>query len=153
MPAPPNGKLTDELLIEAARAHVLRLCGPGKAPRVVIVHVEDVLDPITIPVLPSCLPATASAQPPPAAEPFAPADDAEAPFVLSEAQGFILDALDGKALKTGPLCKAPGLSHADVFRDPGGIQELQRHGLVSRHPRAGYFRPEAPPEGFGGRGG
>jgi hypothetical protein len=152
MPTPPNGRPTDELLIEAARAHVLRLFGPGKAPRAVSVTVEGVLDPITLPVPSPCYHAATPDQPAAAAEPFAPTDDPEAPFVLSEAQGFILEALDGKALKTGPLCKAPGLSHADVFRDPGGIQELQRHGLVSRHPRAGYFRPEAPPEGFGGKG-
>lgn len=136
MPTPPNGRPTDELLIDAARAHVLRLCGPGRVPRAIVIHVDGVTDLIKIPVLPSCCPATTSAQLPPAVEQFLP----------TEVQACILEALAGKALRTDALATAAGVNRSQVFQKPGGIRELMERGDVAHHKRAGYYRPDAPPD-------
>ncbi len=61
VPAPGRSKevvavvvpqISDEILIEAARAHVRRLYGPGRHPRLVRVYVDGVAEPLNLPVLP-----------------------------------------------------------------------------------------------------
>lgn len=76
--------------------------------------------------------------PPPAALP------AVAPFAPTDFQTRILDALDGRALRTDALAGEVGDRRA-LFRHPGGLRELKEQGLVESHPRRGYFRPDAPP--------
>jgi hypothetical protein len=128
MPTP--GRPTDELLIQAARDHVRRLFGPSAAPRTITLHING-YDPLTLPVPP---------------EPPAPLAPPEPPFVPNDAQACVLEALAGKALKTTPLSEAAGVNRSQMFRHPGGLQELRDRGLVDLHPRAGYFRPDAPPD-------
>lgn len=70
------------------------------------------------------------------------------PFVPNEFQRQILEALDGKALRTDALAGAVG-NRRRLFKHPGGISELIEEGLVANHPRCGYYRPDrAPPEIF-----
>jgi hypothetical protein len=139
VPAPRPPAATDEVLIDAARAHVRRLYGPGKSPRVITIHVEGVPDALSLPV-PPCPPYTF--QQPPEALP------GREPFVPSEVQADVLEALEGKALKTAALAKAAGVSERDLFRHPGGLKELRDLGMVEHHSRAGYYRPECPPDGL-----
>jgi len=80
----------------------------------------------------------------PFASALAAAEEAE-PFVPTAYQEAILDALEGKALRTDALAAKVG-DRSRLFRNPGGLKELQEQGLVSHHSRRGYFRPDAPPE-------
>lgn len=75
-----------------------------------------------------------------AAEPTAPQ-----PFVPTPFQQDILDALEGKALRTDALAAKVG-DRSRLFRHPGGLKELQEQGLVAHHKRLGFYRPDAPPE-------
>jgi hypothetical protein len=68
----------------------------------------------------------------------------DVPFIPSPFQQGILDALDGKALRTDALGAAVG-DQRRLFRPRGGLQELREHGLVDHHERLGFFRPDAPP--------
>jgi len=65
-------------------------------------------------------------------------------FVPTAFQCGILDALDGRALRTDALGAEVG-DRGRLFRRPGGLQELREQGLVDNHPRLGYYRPDAPP--------
>jgi hypothetical protein len=67
-----------------------------------------------------------------------------AAFVLTPFQQDILDALDGKALRTDALGHAVG-DRSRLFRRPGGIHELRERGFVHHHHRLGFYRPDAPP--------
>lgn len=124
---------TDELLIEAARAHVTRLCGPGKAPRLLVLHVEGVPDPITLPVLSPCCSASAPAE---SSRTFAP----------NAFQDRICDALAGKLLTAEQLGEAVG-DRRKLFR-PGGVRELMEAGWVRKRPGGGYYMPDDPPDGL-----
>lgn len=67
-------------------------------------------------------------------------------FVPTAFQQDILKALDGKALRTDALAAKVG-DRRRLFKDPGGLPELQEHGLVSHNRRVGYYRPDSlPPE-------
>jgi hypothetical protein len=68
-----------------------------------------------------------------------------AAFVPNALQCDVLTALDGKALRTDALVVRIGCERSQLFKKPGGIQELREQGLVDNHPRVGYFRPDAPP--------
>lgn len=59
----------------------------------------------------------------------------------------ILDALAGKALRVDALAAAVK-DRPKLYRDPGGLKELERQDLIRHSKRAGYFRPDAPPEGM-----
>ncbi len=72
-----------------------------------------------------------------------PAHAAEVPFVLTPFQQAILDALEGKALRTDALGAAVG-DRSRLFK-PHGLKELRERGLVDHHDRLGYCRPDAPP--------
>lgn len=64
-------------------------------------------------------------------------------FVPTPFQQDILDALEGKGLRTDALAAKVG-DRSRLFR-PEGLPELRQHGRVDHHPRVGYFRPDAPP--------
>jgi hypothetical protein len=70
------------------------------------------------------------------------------PFVPNPFQHRILEALDGRALRTDALGDAVD-DRRRLFR-PGGLKELQAEGLVNHHDRLGYYRPGAPPATFAG---
>lgn len=71
------------------------------------------------------------------------ADDTQADrFIPTAFQRAILDALDGRALRTDALGAVVG-DRGRLFRKPGGIQELVAQGLVANHKRLGYYRPDA----------
>lgn len=67
------------------------------------------------------------------------------PFVPTPYQEAILVALEGKALRTDALANVVG-DRSRLFRHPGGLRELQAHGLVAHHKRLGFYRPDVPPE-------
>ncbi len=67
------------------------------------------------------------------------------PFEPSAYQLGILDALAGKCLKVEQLV-AIVKDRPKLYRDPGGIKELERHGLVAHDKRRGYYRPDAMPD-------
>ena len=69
-------------------------------------------------------------------------------FVPNDVQAGILEALDGKAMRTDQLANKVGCDRRQLFRRPGGVQELRDAGLVNHHDRHGYFRPDCPPEGM-----
>jgi len=67
-------------------------------------------------------------------------------FVPTPLQQEILNALEGKALRTDALANKLGVERSRLFQKPkGGIMELKKEGFVESHPRLGYFRPDAPP--------
>lgn len=72
----------------------------------------------------------------------------EPPFVPNAVQKVILQALDGKALRSTVLAEMVGDS-GRLFRKNGGMQELRDRGLVDWHARLGFFRPDAPPPELG----
>lgn len=76
-----------------------------------------------------------------------PKPEVSEPFIPNPFQIGILRALDGKALRTDPLADEVG-DRRKLFRDPGGLKELQRHRKVSHHSRVGYYRPDCPPPEF-----
>ncbi len=65
------------------------------------------------------------------------------PFIPTVFQQAILDALEGKALRTDAL----GLAVGDRGRlyKPGGLKELIKEGLIGHHKRLGYYSTAAPP--------
>lgn len=71
-----------------------------------------------------------------------PTKDIFAPTVYQKA---ILAALDGKAMRTADLADALGGDRRRLFKDPGGIKELKKAGMISNHPRLGYYRIDSPP--------
>ena len=66
--------------------------------------------------------------------------------IRSAFQQGILDALDGKALRTDALAVRVG-SRSRLFAKDG-LPELQEEGVVAHDKRVGYYRPDAPPADF-----
>jgi hypothetical protein len=66
------------------------------------------------------------------------------PFVPNVFQESVLEALEGKALRTDALGAAVG-DRGRLYK-PGGLKELREAGMVKHHPRLGFYRPDAPPE-------
>ena len=75
---------------------------------------------------------------------LAPLD--ESVFIPNPLQEAILAALRGKAMRTDALINKTDSSRRQIFKNPGGIPELQEEGLVAHHPRVGYYRPDDPPQ-------
>ena len=70
-----------------------------------------------------------------------------ATFIPTQLQEDVLTALDGRALRTDALAHRCHGNRRSLFRDPGGLHELRRQGLVDHHHRIGYYRADAlPPE-------
>ncbi|HEY7427447.1 MAG TPA: hypothetical protein VH682_24650 [Gemmataceae bacterium] len=106
---------------------------PGRTPlRIGIITAED-RKPIILPILAAVKPAASLRN----------------GFVPTPFQEGILDALEGKALRSDPLGAAVG-DKRRLYRHPGGLQELREEGLVDHHARLGYFRPDAPPPELSG---
>lgn len=59
-------------------------------------------------------------------------------------QQGILQALNGQALRTDGLAHKVG-NRRKLFIHPGGLRELQDHGMIAHHKRVGYYRPDALP--------
>jgi hypothetical protein len=70
------------------------------------------------------------------------------PFVCTVFQESILQALEGKALRTDALGAAVG-DRSRLYK-PGGIKELRDAGLVGHHPRLGFYSMTAPPAELAG---
>lgn len=66
-------------------------------------------------------------------------------FLPNGFQIGVLNALEGRALRTDALANELRCSRSQMFRHPGGIKELRAQGLVDNHPRLGYYRVDAPP--------
>lgn len=103
---------------------------PGRTPlRIQIFTVEDGQEPISLPI--------------PAA--IKHVDDSESVFVPNAFQQAILDALEGKAMRTDALAAKVG-DRSRLFSKPrGGLPELKDQGLVGHHARLGYYSTSAPP--------
>jgi hypothetical protein len=77
-------------------------------------------------------------------EPDGQGDPDDVPFIPGPFQQGILDALDGRAMRTDALARAVDCDRRRLFK-PGGLPELRDHGLADHHHRPGYYRPDAPP--------
>ena len=65
-------------------------------------------------------------------------------FAPNKVQAAILEVLEGKALKTGALARETGYTSSEIFRDRGGMKDLQDRGLV-QHGSKGFYLTNAPP--------
>lgn len=74
---------------------------------------------------------------------WTPPEDDYRPFVPSPFQKAILEALEGKALRTDALGAAVG-DRGRLYKT-NGLKELLERGIVEHHKRLGYYRPDAPP--------
>jgi hypothetical protein len=129
-----RGNASRAALIEAARALALRLYGPAEQLTRITIRLQSGIR-IRVDVPAGPLP-----------EPFPeqPAAEPAGRFVPTPFQKGILQALHGQALRTDDLARKVG-NRRKLFIHPGGLRELQEHGLVAHHKRLGYFRPDAPP--------
>lgn len=100
--------------------------------------------PFRAPVPPAPAPAPAPVTP------SGPGPAAEDVWVPTDAQACILEALDGKALRSDALAHRADVDRRTLFRRPGGLQELRDRGLVEHHDRLGYYRPDCPPPELAG---
>jgi hypothetical protein len=66
-------------------------------------------------------------------------------FIPNAVQDAVLGALDGRALRTDALAREAKVERSQMFKKPGGLAELTENGLLERHPRMGYYRPDSPP--------
>lgn len=65
------------------------------------------------------------------------------PFVPNAFQQAILEALEGRALRTRALGDAVG--DCSRLYKPGGLAELRAQKLVAHHERLGFYSTLAPP--------
>jgi hypothetical protein len=73
------------------------------------------------------------------------------PFVPTPLQKKILEALDGRALRSEPLANEIKTDKRKLYRQGknlGPLDELEKYGLVTKHRRLGYYRPDRPPPGL-----
>jgi hypothetical protein len=83
-------------------------------------------------------------EPPAAGPPPAQATEQELPFIPTELQGRILQALDGKAMTLDALAAKLDVDRSTLYRF--GVKELKARGLIANNRRVGgYYRPDAPP--------
>lgn len=110
---------------------------PGSIALRVSIYIAGSVEPLSLPVSPSVQATTTS---------IISTEHADV-FVPDAFQQGVLVALEGQALRTDALAAALGGDRSRLFKKPkGGLQELREQGLVSHHPRLGYYRPDAPPE-------
>lgn len=121
-----NQQTDSEVLFDAARGWIARNYGPHRRAIRITIDLDDGNQAsLGIPVIQVLY------QPP-------------SPFVPTPFQAGILEALDGVAMRTDALAAKIG-DRRRLFRHPGGLKELQENGLVDKHDRLGYYRPDAPP--------
>jgi predicted transcriptional regulator len=83
-------------------------------------------------------------EPPAARAPAPQVTEQETPFITTELQDGILQALDGKALTLDALVAKLGVDRSTLNRF--GVKELKARGLIANNRRVGgYYRPDAPP--------
>lgn len=68
------------------------------------------------------------------------------PFVTTDFQQSILDALKGVALMKDKLAQTVCDGDGSRLYKPNGIKELMEEGLVVRKDGLGYYRPDCPPK-------
>jgi hypothetical protein len=126
-----NGPTTPELLRLVAAWAAAQL--PGERLECVAVRFVGLRRPLIVPM-------STSAALPPALLAFEP----------NEMQDAILEALDGRALRTDELAKAAGYDRLKLSKKSGGMAQLQEQGLVANDSaKGGYYRPDAPRNGDG----
>src|SRR5262249_7705570 len=75
------------------------------------------------------------------------------PFLPTPLQRAILEALDGKVLRSDTLATAVKPAKRQLFpQGRGGLAELKQRGLVAHDRSVGFYRPDAPPAGWGPAG-
>ena len=116
----------NQALFAIARSWVARHY-PGRLARRLTLHLDDG-DTVQLPI-----PISQSLEP-----------SGRASFVPNAYQIAIMEALEGKALRTTALASATGGDQRRLFK-PGGLKELQDQGLVEHHARLGYYCPDSPP--------
>ena len=124
-------------LIDAARSLVRKLYGVGEQILRITIRTKSRIR-IRVEVPEGRRPTRTAEQRP--AVPRSPAT----PFVPTPFQKGILQVLAGQALRTDDLGRKVG-NRRKLFSHPGGLRELQEHGLVAHHKRLGYYRPDLPP--------
>lgn len=125
MPAPTSFPNTVELLRAVAIWAAVNY--PGLPVECIDIRFAGLARPVCLPLV-----AMATSVPP-------------TPFEPNEMQDAILEALDGKALRTDDLAAKAGYERRRLFKKPGGLAQLQEQGLVANDPARGYYRPDAPP--------
>lgn len=126
MPSPADNSF-ERALADLVRAWARRVYGPCKQVSHLQVFFVNEAVPYTLPV--------GGMEAPPPQEVFVP----------NEVQAGVLAALEGKALTTDALAAKVPCDRRQLFRKPGGLEELKGQGLIRNHPRLGYYRPDAPP--------
>jgi hypothetical protein len=76
----------------------------------------------------------------------APDSPAEPPFIATELQERILEALHGKALTLDALAEKLKTDRSALHRD--GLKELMQLGRIANVRRVGYYRTDAPPSKY-----
>ena len=66
------------------------------------------------------------------------------PFVFTERQRAVFEALDGRALRLNELEVKSGYTRGQLYRK-GEMEELEVRGIMKLHPRLGFYRPDRPP--------
>jgi hypothetical protein len=83
-------------------------------------------------------------EPPAARSPAPQVTEQETPFIPTELQEAILQALDGKALTLDALVAKLAVDRSNLNRS--GVKELKARGRIANNRRVGgYYRPDAPP--------
>lgn len=107
---------------------------PGRTPLRIRIYTLEDKEPLQLPIVAA----------------IAPSGSLDAVFVPNAFQTAILDALEGKALRTDALAAKVG-DRSRLFSKPrGGLPELKEHGLVGHHDRLGFYRVDAPPPELAG---
>ena len=66
------------------------------------------------------------------------------PFVFTERQRAVFEALEGRALRLNELEVKSGYTRGQLYRK-GEMEELEVRGIMKLHPRLGFYRPDRPP--------
>src|SRR5262249_21906949 len=106
---------------------------PGESAETLVIHIRGRAVPVQLPVPPALVVNGRAVGPP--------------PFITTSFQDDILEALDGRALKTDALGAAVG-DRGRLYR-ARGLKELREKGMVCHEPGVGFYRPDAPPKEWG----
>lgn len=123
-----SGRNDEDLLFSAVRLYAQRAFGASYVPEKISITLRGLASPVKLPIPPPSITVPLNGT-----------------FVPNAFQKGILKALAGKALRADELGLAVG-DRRRLFRKPGGVSELQEHGLVSHHQRLGYYLTDDPPD-------